>query len=52
MQDVDRPTDIETLPQPARTRRPRMEAQPLRGVSRSQRLNWIDGQRGRRRDIG
>jgi hypothetical protein len=29
-----------------------MEAQSLRGVSRSQRLNWIDGQRGRRWDIG
>src|SRR2546430_10417722 len=34
VQDVDRPPDIQSLPEPARTPRPRADAQALRVVTR------------------
>ena len=52
MQDADRPPQIQTLPQPARARRPRVETEPLRVVLFSEGLDWIGGHRRRRRDIG
>ena len=52
MQDVDRPDHIETLPQPTRTRRPRVEAEPRRVVPRPEDPNGIGGQRRRRRHLG
>src|SRR3989442_1087362 len=52
MQDADRPPQIQTLPQPARARRPRVETEPLRVVPLSEGLDRISGHRGRRRDIG
>ena len=52
MQDADRPAEIQTLPQPARARRPRVEAEPLRIVPLSEGLDRISGYRGRRWDIG
>jgi hypothetical protein len=52
MQDIDRPADIEALPQPARARRPRVETQSLRVVPRAKRSHRIRPYRGRRRDLG
>ena len=52
MQDVDRVAQIEALPQPGRACRPRVEAEPLRVVLRSERLDRIGGYRGRGRDLG
>jgi len=52
MQDVDRPAQIQMLPEPARARRPRVEAESQRLVLSPQALNWIRGQRDRRRDLG
>ena len=51
MQDVDRPADVQALSQPARAGRPRVEAEALRGVMRSETLNRISGYRGQRRDV-
>ena len=52
MQDVDRPAHIQSLAQPGRAGRPRVEAEPLRVVLRPERLDRIGGHRGRRRDLG
>ena len=52
MQDVDRPPHIESLPEPARTRRPRVQVQSLRIVPRAKGLDWIGGHCGRRRHLG
>ena len=48
MQDVDGVTRIETLTQPVRNRRPRVQPQPLCFVPGTQTLNGIrrDGRRG------
>jgi hypothetical protein len=45
MQDVDRPAHVEALAQPARARRPRVEAKPLRGVPRLEGSGRIGGHR-------
>jgi hypothetical protein len=52
MQDVDRPADVEALPQPARAGRPRVEAQALRDVPCSKNLHRVGGHRGRGRYLG
>ena len=52
MQDADRPPEFQTLPQPARARRPRVEAEPLRVVLFSEGLDRIRGHRRARRDFG
>ena len=51
MQDVDRPAQIQTLPQPARACRPRVKAEPLRVVLLSEGLDRIRRHRRGRRDI-
>ena len=51
MQDADRPPEIQTLPQPARARRPRVQSEPLRVVPLSEGLDRIRGHRRGRRDI-
>ena len=51
MQDVDRPAQIQALPRPARTRRPRVQPEPLRLVARGERLDRIGGRGGRRGDL-
>ena len=43
MQDVDRPAHVQALPEPARARCPRVEAQPLRVVLRAEGLDRIGG---------
>ena len=52
MQDIDRPAHIETLAQPARARRPRVEVQSCFLVLSSERPDGIVGDCWRRRDIG
>ena len=52
MQDVERVTQIQSLAQPGRARRPRVQAEPLRVVLRAERLDRIRGHRGRGRDVG
>ena len=52
MQNVDRPAEIQALPQPERARRPRVESEALRLVPRPEGLNRISGHRDRRRDVG
>ena len=52
MQDADRPPEIQTLPQPARAHRPRVEAKPLRVVPLSESVDWIRRHRRGKRDIG
>lgn len=52
MQDVDRPADIEMLPQPTRRRGPRVQVEPGRIVPRSEDLHGIAAQFRRRRDLG
>ena len=52
MQDVNGPADVQVLSQPARKRRPRVEAEPMRFVPRSESLDWISRHRGRRRNLG
>jgi hypothetical protein len=52
VQHIDRPPDIQTLPEPARARCARMESESLGLVSRAQRLDRIAGHRDRRRDFG
>ena len=51
MQDADRPPKIQTLAQPARARRPRVEAKTLCVVPLSEGLARISGHRSGRRDI-
>ena len=51
MQDVDRPPDIQSLPEPTRTPRPRVDTKALRVVTRSKRRDRIFGHRGRRRHL-
>jgi hypothetical protein len=41
VQDVESPADVERLSEPARARRPRMQAKPRRLVSRSEREDGI-----------
>ncbi len=52
MQDVDRPAEIQALPEPERARRPRVESEALRLVPRPEGLDRISGHRDRRRDVG
>ena len=52
MQDVDGPADVQALAQPARHRRPRVQAKALGVVSRSQDLRGIAGHGGRGRHLG
>ena len=52
MQDGERVTQIQALPQPGRARRPRVQAEPLRVVLCAERLDRIGGHRGWRRDVG
>jgi hypothetical protein len=52
MQHVDRPRHIQPLPEPAGTRRARVEAKALRVVTRAKRRDGISGHRGRRRHVG
>ena len=52
MQDVERPGQVQALPQPGRARRPRVETEPLRLVVGAEGLDRIGGQRGRGRDLG
>ena len=52
MQDTDCPARIQTLPEPARARCPRVEAESQCLVPSSEGLDRIGGYRGRRRDLG
>jgi len=52
MQDADRPAHIQALPEPARARRPRVEAEPLRLVPRLEGLSGIGRHRDWRRNLG
>jgi hypothetical protein len=52
MPDIDRPGDVEPLPQPPWAPRPRADPEPLRYVPRPDRLDGIGGQRCRRRHFG
>jgi hypothetical protein len=52
MQNVDRVAHIQALPQPGRTGRSRVQAEPLCVVVRAKRLDWIGGHRGRGRGLG
>src|SRR2546428_11876897 len=52
MQDVDRPAEIQALPEPERARRPRVESEALGVVPRPEGLDRVSGQRDRRRDVG
>ncbi len=52
VQDVDRPAEIQPLPEPVRARRPRVESESLGVVPRAQGLDRIGGQRDRWRDVG
>ena len=49
VQDVDRPGQIQPLPEPAGARRPRVEAKALRVVTRAESLDGIIGHSARRR---
>ncbi len=50
--DVDRPAHVQALAQPARSRRPRVEAEPLRLVPRPEGLDGIGGDCSGRRHLG
>ena len=52
MHDVDRPTHVQTLSQPAWSRGPRVKAKPFRLVLRPQDIHRIARNLGRRRDLG
>src|SRR6266513_1647446 len=52
MQDVDRPAHVQALPQPTRGRGPRVDAEPLRLVPRSDGFHGIVGHLARNRDLG
>jgi len=49
MQDVDGPSHIQPLPEPAGTPRPRVDAEALRVVTGTESLDGIFGDGGRRR---
>src|SRR5437899_12707623 len=51
MQDADGPADVQTLPQPARHRRPRVQVKPVRFVPRSEDLHGIAANLRRARDL-
>ena len=51
MQDVDGPTYIQLLSEPARTPRPRVHTKALRVVTDPERLDRISGHRSRRRYV-
>ena len=52
VQDVESPSYVEMLSQPARPRRPCVQVKPRRLVPRSERPDGIAGNGGRRRDVG
>ena len=52
MQDVDRPAHVQALPQPPRGRGPRVDAESLRVVPRSQERHGIVGHLRRTRNVG
>ena len=52
VQDVDRPAHVQGLAQPARGRRPRVEAKPLRLVPITEGLDGIGRDRSGRRHLG
>ena len=52
VQDVDRIAHVQGLSEPPRSRRARVNAEPLRLVPRPQRLHGISGYRSRRRHLG
>jgi hypothetical protein len=52
MQDVDRPAEIQALPEPAGTRRPRIETQALPVVAGPQSLDGVSRHLGGRRHLG
>jgi hypothetical protein len=52
MQHVDRPADVEPLPEPLGEPRPRMELEPLRDALRPERSRPIGGHRRRRGHVG
>ena len=52
MQDIDRPTHVQALPEPAGARCPRVEAKALRVVTRPENLDGITEHRSRRRYLG
>src|SRR5216117_516777 len=52
MHDVDGPAHVQALSQPARDRRPRVKAEPLRLVPRPQGLDGIGGYHSRMRPLG
>jgi len=52
VQDVDRPAHVQTLAEPARGRRPRVEAEPLRTMPCSEDLDGLGGDCSGRRDCG
>src|SRR5438309_11672502 len=51
VQDVDRPPDIQSLPEPTRTPRPRGDSKALRVVTRSESLDRITRHFGGRRHL-
>src|SRR3989442_13767967 len=52
MHDVDCPAHVQALSQPARARRPRVKAEPLRVVPGPEGLDGIGGYRSGRRHLG
>ena len=52
MEHVDRPADVEPLPEPLGEARARMELEPLRDVLRSERARRIGGHRRWRGHVG
>jgi len=52
MQDVDRPAHIQSLPEPAGARRPRVDVKTDRVVTRAERRDGITGHGSRRRHLG
>jgi hypothetical protein len=52
MQDIDRPTHVQALSEPARRCRPRVKVEPQRVVPRAEDIDGISGDGGRRRDCG
>jgi hypothetical protein len=51
VQDIDGPSHVQALPEPARARRPRSKSKALRVVTRAERRDWITGHRRRRRHL-
>jgi hypothetical protein len=51
VQDVDRPTHIQALPEPASARRPSVETKPLRFMRHPESLDGLLRHRGRRRHL-